>query len=102
MADEPSLGADKTIILGTTAIKIVDEPPALPMHVDIYTEARCYRDTMYLSLASLVIDGASQSEARIVTRLRMSVETAVSIQTAISAALAAAQEAADAVKQNAN
>ncbi len=97
MSDEPVVSdGKKTILVGTDRIEVTDPNQLMPVSADLLTEIRLNGNVVALSFASFVNDGGGPPEARICSRVRITLESLAGIQTAVQNLIADAAKAREA------
>lgn len=89
---------DNIMQLGAVEVRIEDPQAILPVYADLVTEARVVSGVVYLSLAAVTQDANGPLEGRVVSRLRLSMETAQVVANLIAQSLEQNTE----IKKNAN
>lgn len=71
-----------SIKVGDAVFEITDPNGVVPVGADIFTECRYINGLVRISLAAIVADGDGKAEARVVSRVRISLATAMDLRNA--------------------
>lgn len=73
----------KTIKFGNLVLKIADPHAVQPVSADLQIEARVFGNIVALSFATVVTDGDSAPEARVCSRIRLSLDGATDLRNSL-------------------
>ena len=93
---------ERTIKFGDANLVIRDPLNIVPVAADLIVDCRVVGGVLFLSLGAHMFDGNGPPEVRVVSRLRIPMETVANIQTSVERSLAAMEIAAQEAKKAAN
>jgi hypothetical protein len=85
MAEKPpgAKSTQSTIKFGDAVLKITDPENIEPVSADLFTENRHYNGVVCLSFAYIAIDGDGPPEARVNSRIRLTLAGAADLRNAL-------------------
>lgn len=101
MTDDAALPR-KQFTLGPIVYEITEPLPVPILAVDVFLDLRVFGGAVHLTFASLLAEGSGPREARVQSRLRISLDTLAIIQASIERIITDASDAAKKAKETAN